>query len=186
MMRLNGGRPAGWKQKAEQSLPLDIRSMRLAGLLRSGYGGLWRWADSYTGEEHASIRLSAVTGGVTLYFSASDGPHTQHVRVAHTHCHFGGTRPWFICPVRGERVAVLYMRAGGFACRHCQGIAYMSQSETVSARICRRQQKAEARLSEDYDRPRGMHWATYSRLVDYINACEDEWLEVNAARLGLV
>ena len=81
-------------------------------------------------------------------------------------------RPWFVCPVRGERVAGLFLRAGRFACRQCQRIAYASQSEDALGRGWRLQSKLESKLGAGWARPKGMHHATRERLVSAIVDCE--------------
>ena len=108
-----------------------------------------------------------------LDYSIGGTPRPQTVRLTSTPCTYGGARPWFLCPVRGERVAVLYMRAGRFACRHCQRVAYRSQSEDALGRTWLRQQKAEAKLGEDLQRLKGMHHATRERLLSIICDCEE-------------
>jgi hypothetical protein len=158
--------------KAEHSFPLDIRRMQRVGGLQESAIGSWCWTNTYTGESAGSIGYAAQAGGVELRYSVDGDPRRQPVRIERTGCHFGGSRPWFICPVRGERVAVLYMRAGRFACRHCQRIAYASQSDDLMARAWRRQHKAEARLGPDWERPKGMHTATYERVLSIIEDCE--------------
>lgn len=183
--RYGAGRP-GWKLKAEQSLPLDIRKMHRAGVLRDWYVGGWRWTDSYSGEQCASIGLRTERDSLTLNYSTGGEPRKQHVRIDRTRCHFGGERPWFICPVRGERVAVLYMRAGRFACRHCQRIAYLSQSDDVVGSAWRKQRKVEAKLGPNYRRPKGMHDTTHEHLLSLIARCEetkDLALEASLARM---
>ena len=96
---------------------------------------------------------------------------------------------WLLCPVRGERVAVLYMRSGRFACRHCQRIAYACQSDDLMGRAWRKQGKVEKRLGPDCERPKGMHAATYDRLLARIDECEtvkDYALVVAFSRMGLI
>lgn len=87
-------------------------------------------------------------------------------------CHFGGKRPWFICPLKkcGQRVAILY---GGpiFACRHCYKLVYQSQRESISDRAIRQAEKIRNKLQWStgildgiQDKPKGMHWCTFERL----------------------
>jgi hypothetical protein len=185
--RYGAGRP-GWRLKAEHSLPLDIRTMQRAGGLQDGASGSWRWTNTYTGESAGSISYAVQASGVELRYSVGGDPRRQSIIIERTRCHFGGARPWFICPVRGERVAVLYMRAGRFACRHCQRIAYASQSDDLMSRAWRKQRKIENRLGPDCERPPGMHAATYDRLLSRINDCEtvkDYALVLALGRMGL-
>jgi hypothetical protein len=170
--RFGAGRP-GWKAKAEQCLPLDVRVMRRHGVLRNGYSGGWSW--TWTGGERAgSIGFTVDGAMLRLSYSVSGDPRTQYVPIVRSPCNFGGSRPWFRCPVGGERVAVLYMRGGRFACRRCQRVAYLSQSEDTIGRTWRRQGKAEKRLGPNYERPKGMHRATHEALLSVIEACQIE------------
>jgi hypothetical protein len=68
-------------------------------------------------------------------------------------------------------VAVLYLRRGYFACRHCQRVAYSSQSDGVLDRMWRKQAKIEARLDDDWRRPKVMRRQTYERLLDTLEDC---------------
>lgn len=86
---------------------------------------------------------------------------------------YGGTRLWFNYPRCTRRVAVLYMRRGYFACRHCQKVAYSSQSDDALDRMWRKQSKIEARLGEHWRRPKGMRRRTYDRLWGELMACEE-------------
>ncbi len=184
--RYGAGRP-GWKAKAEQSLPLDVRAMHHRGILRRSYSGTWSWTWN-NGESAGSIGYEFDNDSLLLRYAIDGQSRVQHVRVVRTRCHYGGSRPWFCCPVCNRRVAVLYHRGGRFACRRCQRVAYLSQSEDVTARAWRRQRKAESRLIDGYGRPKGMHTATYKRLMEVIVECEtvkDERFWAFAQRMGL-
>ena len=169
--RFGAGRPS-YHVKAEHCLKLDIRCWHREGALQPGRSGTWRWTDS-DGEERGTIGYRAREGHVLLDYSIDGVPCGQTVNVTHTRCNYGGTRPWFVCPVRGERVAVLFSRAGRFACRRCQRIAYASQTGDAIDRSWRKQYKAEAKLGQNWRRPKGMHRTTYERLMGIIWDCED-------------
>jgi hypothetical protein len=94
----------------------------------------------------------------------------DRVRLEWTPCNYGGSRPWFLCPGCGRRVAILY-GAGSFACRHCRQLAYDSQNDSGwrrsinQARVARMKLGASANLTEPLpERPKGMHRRTYRRL----------------------
>jgi len=159
--------------KAEHCRQLDVRRWQLEGLLRPGSGGGWQWTNAETGELRASISYRVCAGAVTLDYAIDGRPCSQNIPLRYTACTYGGTRPWFICPVRGERVAVLYLRAGRFACRQCQRVAYASQSADAIDRVWRRQHKAENKLGENWRRPKGMHQTTHRRLLSIIMQCEE-------------
>jgi hypothetical protein len=171
--RWGAGRP-GWHAKAEASQPLDVRAMRRLGALKPGYGGLWVWTNSETGDRVASVNYSNRPDGsaLVLSYKCNGDPREDRIALTYTRGPVGGARPWFVCPVRGERVAILYQRHGRFACRRCNRIAYASQSEDEVGRAWRRQAKIEARLAEDSARPTGMHGKTYRRLLAAIDECE--------------
>lgn len=106
--------------------------------------------------------------------------HDYVVPLTYTACNnYGGSRVWFLCPCCGRRVAKLY---GGaiYACRHCHKLAYQSQRETRGDRALRKADKLRDRLdwvpgilNGEGGKPKGMHWATYGRMLDqYSKACE--------------
>ena len=171
--RYNAGRPAQ-HVKAEHCRRIDVRRWQREGILQEGRAGTWQWSDPDTGERTAAIGYRANGGGVTLDYSIDGQPRKQFVWLTETACNYGGTRQWFTCPVRGERVAVLYLRAGRLACRHCQRIAFASQSDDAMGRAWRKQAKLEAKLGPNWTRPKGMHHATRERLLSVIWGCEEQ------------
>lgn len=180
-MRCGAGRPAH-KVKADHCRRLDVRRWHREGMLKPGSFGTWQWTDRDTGEVRSSIGYRAEADRLLLDYSIDGKPSGHAVRLETTPCNYGGTRPWFVCPVRGERVAVLFLRAGRFACRHCQRIAYASQSEDMIGRIWRKQGKVEAKLGENWRRPKGMHETTHERLLAIIWKCEERQDEAIAGK----
>lgn len=171
-MRYGAGRP-GWHVKAEHCRQIDARRWAREGILQDGRSGGWAWTDPDTGERLASIGYSVAGGAVTLIYTMNGEPMRQHVPILATGCTYGGRRYWFGCPRCGRRVAILYLRNRGFACRHCNRIAYASQSEDALGRTWRKQSKAEAKLGDGWRRPKGMHVATHERLMRTIIECEE-------------
>ncbi len=185
--RYGAGRP-GWHVKAEHCLRLDVRKLARSQVLAGGMFS-WRWTNSASGEESGSITIFSRPDGLRLSFSQNGQPCGHEVGIVRTDCHYGGTRPWLLCPPCGKRVAVLYLRGGRFICRHCARVVYASQSEDVIGRAWRRQGKLEARLGDHWQRPKGMHRATCSKLLAAIWDCEelrDRALEDFAQRMGLL
>lgn len=177
-MRWGAGRP-GWRLIAEHCRRIDVRAWRSAGTLRDGYSGSWSW---HRGVEHTGSIGYAIEGAwAVLRYNADSVAITERVGLEKTSCHFGGSRTWFRCPRCASRVAVLYMRSARFACRCCQRVAYASQSEDACGRSWRKQSRAEARLGENWRRPKGMHHATYAHLMAVIFDCE-ETREIELAR----
>lgn len=170
-LRFNAGRP-GWRMKAEHCLRLDVRDLARRRLLGSGSFG-WHWTDGSSGERVGSIEIEARGSELGLRYSIRGEPKAQRVPLSRTTCTFGGARPWFHCPRCDRRVAILYLTGGRFACRRCGQVAYASQSEDLCARTWRRQAKLEAKLGDDWRRPKGMHRATHERIMSRILACEE-------------
>ena len=202
-MRYGAGRP-GWKRKAEASTAFDIRHIARKGYLRGNAWFTWVWTNSYSGEVvgRVSVRVSDDPERVVLSYQwtpyDSDPQSVEcTLRVNRTACTYGGNRPWFLCPQCGQRCAVVYFgaRGGRYACRKCVRVAYCSQSEDVMARAWRKQGKIEKRLAggegewNGWQRPKGMHHKTFHRLLDKIDASEqqkDFALMTMMERMGLM
>lgn len=190
--RYGAGRP-GWKRKAEASLALDIRHIARKGLFRPGAFS-WTWTNTHTGEHTNSVgvRVPDDKSRVILNYQWTPyGGDAQSVEcslwIDQTACNYGGSRPWFLCPVCWRRCSVVYFGRGRYACRHCNQVAYYSQSEDLMGRAWRQQRKIEARLIDGWRKPKGMHWKTCNRLQDKINECEqqkDYALMAVMARMG--
>jgi hypothetical protein len=167
-MRYGAGRP-GYRAKAEQLQRVDIRIWRRGGYLNAGRSFSWSWnrGGELTGsigvlvhDAHSLVVLQYMIGGEG---ERRDG--TQTIRLAHTACSYGNTRPWFVCSQCHRRAGLLFLRWGRFACRHCQRVAYSSQSDDVLDSMWRKHQKIERRLGEHWRRPKGMRHRTYDRLM---------------------
>ena len=174
-MRYGAGRP-GYKVKAEHLLRVEIGRWHRGGYLHAGRSFSWRW---HRGDEPTGNIGVLVHGADSLtlqYMVGSDDQRrdgSQTIRLAHTACNYGKSRPWFVCPVCQRRAGVLYLRAARFACRHCQSVAYSSQSEDVMGRMWRVQQKIEIRLGEYQQRPAGMRERTYRTLMHRLSEAEE-------------
>lgn len=104
----------------------------------------------YAGDEVTGFELSYTSNGESLKYI---------VPVIWTPCHYGGQRPWFLCPNRncGRRVTKLY---GGkyFLCRKCQGFWYDSQYDPAGASACKTHE-LEQRMYK-----KGVHASTRAKL----------------------
>lgn len=120
-------------------------------------------------------------------------------RLAWTACHYGGRRPWLLCPRCGRRCANLYQmhepRPGEGGCRLCWRLGYSSRRLVPMERWARQAQRLRERLGGEPDlslpyppRPAGMHRKTYTRLLRRIRslerACYDADLEAWARMAG--
>lgn len=167
---------SGGRATTESYRRLDVRRLARDGALVPGASARIAW--SIGGEPAGSLRTLATPEGVVLDYSSREyGGDWQArnylVRIEHTGCGLGGSRPWFLCPARGctRRVAILY---GGpvFACRHCHRLAYPSTRESVGDRATRRADRIRDRLGWEPgilngsgDKPKWMRWRTFERLT---------------------
>jgi hypothetical protein len=193
----SGRRYQSGKRTTDDYRKLDVRRLHRDGLLTPGQSFGWNW--SRHGETVASIQIRTEADRVILgYRSRSHCGEWQQmeypVYLEWSGCTLGGRRAWFLCPGRGcgRRVAILY---GGsvFACRHCHKLAYECQREPSDHRAIRRADTIRARLGWHPgiafpigDKPKGMHWRTYLRLMNqYRNFVQSSWVG-SAHRLGLL
>lgn len=91
-------------------------------------------------------------------------------------CHYGGERPWFLCPGRFDqpcqrRVSKLYLDGSWLVCRQCLGVGYQSDHPWEGSRNMHRVQKiiqslgGSGSLGEPFPaRPKHMQYCTYHML----------------------
>lgn len=164
--RFGAGRP-GYRLAAEGVQRVDIRLWHRRGLLTAGTAFDWHWTRA--GERTGNVHVIVGDDGLRIVYSLRDQSGvsrdaSQSITLTETQCHFGGGRRWFACPKCHSRVAVLYLRSGRFACRHCNRISYASQSGSATSRICNRYHKLEALIDEG--KPKWQRWATFNKLED--------------------
>jgi len=174
---------------------LDVRKIHRAGRLTPGSAFSWEW--SRNGNTIASINMQSGIDSVTLsYRQRAHGGEWKDlsypVRLAYTPCNMGGHRVWWKCPAAGcsRRVAVLYGGSGIFACRHCYRLAYRSQRHHNAYAPA---DKLRARLGwvpgiahPEGDKPKGMHWKTYMRLLNEYHLKADRAMADVSAMLGRI
>jgi hypothetical protein len=174
--RWGAGRPAH-RVKGEHLQRVEIGRWHRGGYLRDGSSFSWSWNRGGEPTGSIGVRVLNRTALQLAYSLAGDGDQrrnaSQLIGLAYTPCNYGKTRPWFVCPVCERRAGLLYMRAGRFACRQCQRVSYVSQSCDALDRTWRRQSKIEARLGDDWRRPKGMRQRTYDRLIAELVDCEE-------------
>ena len=192
-----GGRPT-----TDGCRSLDINRLHRDGCLRPGWRGTVHW--SRDGEVVASIGVRATEGRITLTYRYRRNDEEwqaveEPVPIVWTPCHFGGSRPWFVCPgvvdgvPCGRRVGKLYGPGRYFLCRHCYRLAYQSQREQPHERALRRANAIRRRLGGEPgmlcpfpEKPKGMHWRTYERLRHRVRDAEmvaEERLWVQLGRI---
>ena len=159
----------------DEARRIDIRFLKKDGSLRPGSGGVIRWF--LNGEETNSVSYSVESDCLRLRFMCRQAggdwiPHVETIHFDYTSCNYGGTRSWFRCPACNRRIAVLYGVGRRYLCRHRHRLPYTSQHESDADRMLRRAWAireclgASRNLMEPiFDKPKGMHWRTFNRLV---------------------
>ncbi len=187
-----GGYSSGgwwWRSKRGSTsgvISLDVRWIARKGYLKPGmYWLSWSRGDTTTGRITLIVDPAHPDAVILDYKTQRGNEPWRDVRevvpLVYTACTYGGERPWFLCKGCRTRRAVLYSPAGLFRCRECCDLAYESTRESEGDRARRKAERLKRRLGDDGrerfwvppDKPKGMHWRTYSRLVDEIAACED-------------
>ncbi len=102
------------------------------------------------------------------------------IQMAYSPCHFGGLRPWFVCPLCGRRVSSLLYVQHRFGCRHCFNTCYASENKSRSLRQRQKEVKALSKLGftsyqellwfGDLRKPKGMHYSTFEREANKISS----------------
>lgn len=167
---------------------LDIRYLARSRLLEPGTIATVRWSSG--GHHTGGIGIRVLVDGVELdYRIRSVGGQWERklhlVNFTTTECSLGGARKWFECPTPSckRRVAILY---GGeiFVCRHCRRLTYPSQCLPAWERAILKAERVRDRLNWQpgifnglgWNKPKGMHWKTFSRLVHKYAVLADEGL----------
>jgi hypothetical protein len=203
------GRRSGFgRGTVEACRSIDVNRLHREGCLQPGWWGGWQWTRD--GEKVASIDMRAEERRLLLLYryrswGSDDWEEIEEpVSLEWTTCHFGGARPWFVCPgmVNGvacrRRVGKLYGAGRYFLCRHCDRLGYQSQREQRHDRVVRRVDKIRMRLGGDPgmwtpfpEKPKGMHWRSYDRLRERAATAEEAanehlsmWLGRFKARRG--
>ncbi len=106
-------------------------------------------------------------------------PITDAIALAQSPRGFAGQSWRFCCPGCARRVADLYPGGDFFRCRKCCGLLYRSQRETRQARGLKKSVRIRQQLggTGEYgepvpERPKGMHWRTYQRLLEQLAEAE--------------
>ena len=156
----------------EHQLSLDAASIpRLNG--EEAFSATISWGS----ESSMDLEFDPIHEQLILRWRADGVSCQQTIYLTTTGPHFGGKRRWFICDLSNERVRKLYWCAvsgregGGWYGRAALGLAYCSQRLGRSDRPMLRAPRIRRKLgSEDGmdepDKPKGMHWSTYNRLLD--------------------
>lgn len=176
---MKGSSSQKWLQRPRRTVEscdrIDIRTWHRYGLLTPGRE--FSWPLGLREGEDLSVSVEE-THLVLKYCHAEFGDVRERISLEWTPCHYGGSRPWFLCPGGvnrrscNQRVAVLYAVRHYFLCRHCHGLAYRSQQVDPARRLRSKTRKIFRRLGETGNvsvsppsKPKRMHWRTYERLL---------------------
>lgn len=189
-----------WNAKAteENFWRLPANSLKKYTHIQKGQwsSGTWQW--SRNGEVCSWIRYELNTCGESSWMrvhytnKGTGKDYDYKIYLTTTRPHYGGIRWWFHCPAQGcgRRVAVLYL-AHIFACRRCCDFTYVSQNEAPHFRLLSKAQKIHQELGGDgvvdepLTKPKGMHWKTYRRKVEMMQAAHSVSLMEAARRFGI-
>jgi hypothetical protein len=151
---LGSGRWHRWQAKdtLERHFCLDIRAWQHRKFLRPDLGFSWGWW-THKGSHVAAVHVQVQEAQVVLTYVLRPGGEGERaieapVALTWTPCHYGGQRPWFICPGEGcqRRVAILYGAGRDFLCRHCYDLVYDSQRQDRPTRLIAKAQQIRRRL----------------------------------------
>lgn len=170
---INSGRRRSIHRGAiEQFLAIDLRILRRAGLLRGGectYTTL-HWRNQAPGALSVRIFIDlsdADDASMRIFGSSDDGAITQRVAIECVPCPYGGSRAYFLCPIKGSRCEQVFLIDAIFASRQAHTLNYASQSDDVLSRARRKVTKLQRQVEGDvrYRRPRGRNrWRNVQRL----------------------
>lgn len=158
----------------ESCRQLAIGWLQKQGCLVPGTKGslIWSRGEDRTGAIDYRMESGRMLLSYRIRWSGGEWePVEQTIAFDRTPCHYGGSRPWFLCPHCCKRVGVLYGGGKYFLCRHCSGLAYGSQQEDKPDRLRRKARKIRQRLGVSNNllepilfKPKHMHQTTFDRL----------------------
>ena len=165
----------GGKALVESHLFLDVNQMNRTNTL-IGWSGHLTWRNAH-GEKVGGVSVKGGVDQIVAFGTLNGEAWKQTFDISWTPCHFGGSRPWFLCPYCSVRVGKLYIGAHGLACRRCYRLTYLSTREDAGGRYWLRREKLEAKLDEDGYKPKGMHWRTYAAIHGQLADLDREWID---------
>ncbi len=173
---------------------LDVLELKRAGALKDGTIGSMNWSDAEDGHVCFSCepdRLHLLYQG---HFFTNEITQDRHsIPLVWSDCRYGSQRPYFRCTGHkcSNMVEHLYSHGEGFKCRFCLNLAYPCQNESKGDRAARRANKVRIKLNGNEgilmpvpDKPKGMHWRTYSRLREQCATDSDDAFKYAYNRLG--
>jgi hypothetical protein len=182
------------KERTSDVIATDIRAWQRDGLLGAGTVFDCRWSQDGSSIGQMRVRVGPQNATVRYNYCRVDGSVlycNYTIRLSWTPCHFGGNRPWFLCPVCGHRAALLYGADEFFKCRRCHKLAYASQRMRADDRALQRAQAIRVKLGgspsivEPFpSKPKWMRWKTYRGIECEARSAESRSLRKISALLN--
>jgi hypothetical protein len=173
---------------------LDVLELYRAGALKSGAIGRLNWADDKDGHVSFSCEADSFHLSYQGHFFTNEISQDRHsIPLVWSDCRYSSQRPYFHCTGHNcnNIVEHLYSHGEAFLCRFCLNLAYPCQNESIGDRAARRAGKVRVNLGGSDgiltafpDKPKGMHWRTYSKLYVRAMADGDQAFKYVYTRLG--
>ena len=120
-----------------------------------------------------------------ISITASNDYGSFNLSLTHSPCNYGSVRFWFLCS-NGKRCTKLYFRCSTYACRQGQQLDCIVQERNKADLPLLRVRRLRSRLEwpQDlrawpiYQKPKNMHWRTFSALVRELEEREQERLQM--------
>ncbi len=140
-----------------------------------------------------TVEACAVVDALHWAHQGSSQRDPSTIQLTRTPCHYGGQRPWFICPASAcaRRVRKLYRppEEWEYRCRRCWDLAYERQRRDWMTRRIFKAMTIRERLGGHTwylapfpEKPRGMHWRTYDRLWWEAHMAVEAFVEAHIRR----
>jgi hypothetical protein len=160
----------------------------------SAFGATIRWGSGHS----MDLKFDPIHEQLMLRWRSEGTSCQQTIYLTTTGPNFGGKRRWFVCDQSGDRVRKLYWCpvqgrvGGGWYGRRAIGLTYHSQRLSDSDRPMLRAQRIRRKLgsddgTDDPEKPNGMHWTTYNRLLDEADELDEVgWMSALGGLLSRV
>lgn len=190
------------KKTVENCASISTKELLQHNVFTSGEKTQWKQQSS------GSLRLQVIAQAqgdtVTIVSACLDRDKdpqavTVTVTISWSDCHFGGRRPWFICPAWNDvpcekRVTTLYLSEHGFfRCRHCAALGYKSDHAEPRERVLHQAQKIQRRLGGSGSivdpfpsRPKGMHYDIWHSSAWKVNNLIDKYARLTMLDGGVL
>jgi len=171
------------KYTTNEARDFDIRVLNKKGWTAPGISFDYWW--TCNGKPSGSIKYKILDSFIILEYRVKTNIGDlenikQFVSLDETPCNYGGTRKWFICEACEKRVVVLYGVGKYFHCRTCNDLSYFSKQKGFVDRTRIKAQNIRSKLGGEKsiasafpDKPKGMHWKTYNKLMKEAEVYED-------------